>query len=67
MFLFIDVHNFKALNDQRGFEEGDRFLIAVGRYIAEVFHDSLFGRPVSKEELCARIDRGELVVSAAPL
>ena len=44
VFLFIDVHNFKAFNDQRGFEAGDRFLIAVGKFISDIFHDSLYGR-----------------------
>ena len=44
VFLFIDVHNFKAFNDQRGFEAGDKFLITLAGYIAEVFHDSLYGR-----------------------
>lgn len=43
-FLFIDVHNFKAFNDQRGFEEGDRFLINIGKSISEIFADSLCAR-----------------------
>ena len=42
--LFIDVHNFKAFNDQRGFEEGDKFLVALGKHISDTFHDSLCGR-----------------------
>ena len=44
VLLFIDVHNFKAFNDQRGFEAGDRFLVALGAYISEIFRGSLFGR-----------------------
>ena len=44
VLLFIDIHNFKAFNDQRGFEEGDRFLVAIGKYLSEVFHGSLFAR-----------------------
>ena len=44
VLLFIDVHNFKAFNDQRGFEAGDRFLIAFGKHLAETFRDSLYGR-----------------------
>ncbi len=40
----IDVHNFKAFNDQRGFEEGDKFLIALGKTISDLFGDSLCGR-----------------------
>ena len=44
VFLFIDVHNFKAFNIQRGFSEGDKFLIAIGKYVSEVFNDSLCAR-----------------------
>jgi len=44
VFLFLNVHNFKAFNDQRGFEGGNNFLVALGRKISEVFHDSLYGR-----------------------
>ena len=44
VFLFLDVHNFKAFNDQRGFEEGDKFLITIGKYISDIFHDSLCAR-----------------------
>ena len=44
VLLFLDVHNFKAFNDQRGFEAGDRFLIAIARDIADIFGDSLYGR-----------------------
>ena len=44
VLLFIDVHNFKAFNDQRGFEEGDRFLCAIGRYVSDIFRDSLCAR-----------------------
>ena len=44
VFLFLDVHNFKAFNDQRGFEAGDKFLVAIGKYISDIFHDSLCAR-----------------------
>lgn len=44
VFLFIDVNNFKSFNDQRGFEAGDRFLLAIGEFISEVFPDALCGR-----------------------
>lgn len=44
VFLFFDVHNFKAFNDQRGFEAGDRFLVAIAQYISDVFRGSLCGR-----------------------
>ena len=44
VFLFLDVHNFKAFNDQRGFEEGDKFIIAISKYISSIFQDSLYAR-----------------------
>ncbi len=44
VFLFLDVHNFKAFNDQRGFEEGNKFLIAIGKKLSELFDDSLCAR-----------------------
>ena len=44
VFLFLNVHNFKAFNDQRGFVAGDRFLIALGKAISDVFGDSLYAR-----------------------
>ena len=44
VLIFVDVHNFKAFNDQRGFEAGDRFLVAIGGYLSDVFSDSLYGR-----------------------
>ncbi|MER2151259.1 MAG: EAL domain-containing protein, partial [Candidatus Limivicinus sp.] len=44
VLLFIDIHNFKALNDQRGFKAGDEFLITVAKYISDIFQDSLCGR-----------------------
>ena len=44
VFLFLNIHNFKAFNDQRGFEEGDKFLITIGKIISAVFSDSLCAR-----------------------
>ena len=44
VLLFIDVHNFKAFNDQRGFEKGDEFLVAIGKSLSELFNDSLCAR-----------------------
>ena len=44
MLLFLDVHNFKAFNDQRGFEAGNQFLASFGQFIAEAFQDSLYAR-----------------------
>ena len=71
VLLFIDVHNFKAFNDQRGFEAGDRFLISIGRHIADVFSGSLYGRQADDhfvvltgiEGLTERLDRLNALVS----
>ena len=71
VLLFIDVHNFKAFNDQRGFEAGDRFLVSIGRHIADVFAGSLCGRQADDhfvvltetEGLTERLDRLNDLVS----
>ena len=66
VFLFLDVHNFKAFNDQRGFEAGDRFLAAIGGYVSDVFGDSLCARQAddhfvvltdTTKDLTARLNR----------
>ena len=44
VYLFVDIHNFKAYNDKRGFEEGNNFLRTIGDYISEVFAGDLFAR-----------------------
>ena len=44
VFLFLDVHNFKAFNDQRGFEAGDRFLTTIGGHVCDIFQNSLCAR-----------------------
>ena len=38
------MHNFKAFNDQRGFEAGNRFLVTIAKYITDLFPDSLCAR-----------------------
>lgn len=60
VLLFIDVHNFKAFNDQRGFEAGDRFLVAFGKYIADIFYDSLYGRQADDHFVVLAKTRGLL-------
>ena len=44
VYVFIDIHNFKAYNDKRGFEEGNNFLRTIGNYISEVFKTDLYAR-----------------------
>ena len=44
VLLFIDIHNFKSFNNQRGFEAGNDFLIKVGQLLRDIFKDSLYAR-----------------------
>ena len=57
-YLFIDVHNFKAFNDQRGFEEGNKFLIAVGEFISRLFNDSLYARQADDHYVILTLSNG---------
>ena len=38
LYLFINVTNFKVYNDQKGFEQGNKFLKDVGQILSEVFN-----------------------------
>ena len=58
VLLFIDIHNFKALNDQRGFKAGDQFLITVAKYISDIFQDSLCGRQADDHFVVLTKDEG---------
>lgn len=44
IFLFINIFNFRAINDQRGFEAGDEFLVKFGKYIKSIFSGDLVAR-----------------------
>ncbi len=44
VYLFMDIASFKVFNDQRGFEEGNRFLKEVGNVLTELFPKSLISR-----------------------
>ena len=43
-FLYIDIHNFKAYNDQHGFVKGNNFLNTMANTLRELFSDSLYAR-----------------------
>jgi len=58
VFLFLDIHNFKAFNDQRGFEEGDRFLSTIGRSISDIFRGSLCARQADDHFVVLTISDG---------
>ncbi len=44
VYLFINIVGFKIYNDQKGFEEGNRFLREIGAILTEVFDDALISR-----------------------
>ena len=44
MYLFLDITSFKIFNDQRGFEEGNRFLREVGFILTNHLYDGLVSR-----------------------
>lgn len=44
IFLFINLRSFKLVNDQRGFEAGNKFLINAGKIIQESFPDAFVSR-----------------------
>lgn len=44
IYLFFNITNFKIYNDQRGFDEGNKFLKVFGGLLHEVFVDDLITR-----------------------
>ena len=44
IILFLDVENFKALNEKYGFESGNAFLAKFAGQITEIFNDSVVAR-----------------------
>lgn len=43
-YLFMDITSFKTFNDQKGFEEGNRFLNEVAHILTNTFPDGLVSR-----------------------
>ena len=44
IFLFMDITSFKIFNDQRGFEEGNKFLKEVGDFLIKSFRNAIISR-----------------------
>ena len=38
VYLFINITNFKIYNDQKGFEQGNKFLKDIGQILSEIFN-----------------------------
>ena len=44
IYLFMDIASFKVLNDQKGFETGNEFLINVGKILTKLFPTGIIAR-----------------------
>ena len=44
IFLFMNLANFRAINDQKGFDAGDEFLIKFAEIIKDIFKGDLVSR-----------------------
>jgi len=48
--VFLDMDNFKLVNDQYGHDAGDRFLIVIGDRIRSLFNENVFGARFGGDE-----------------
>jgi len=53
MLLFINIDDFKAVNDTFGHSVGDGILIAVGKYLRAAFSEEVFVSRISGDEFTA--------------
>jgi len=53
MLLFINIDDFKAVNDTFGHSVGDGILIAVGKYLRTAFSEEVFVSRISGDEFTA--------------
>lgn len=44
IYLFINIFNFRAINDQKGFDQGDKFIIRLSKIVKEIFKGDLTAR-----------------------
>ncbi len=44
MYLFLNIFNFRVINDRLGFETGDEFIVNFSKRLNEVFNDELVAR-----------------------
>ena len=57
IYLYINLVNFKNINDQRGFNDGDNFLRSFAKCIQEVFDNDLIARQADDHfAVCTKID-----------
>ena len=45
IFVFANVRGFKVYNDQKGFEQGNKFLKDIGQMIEKAFNGAMVSRP----------------------
>lgn len=57
--IFIDIDNFKQLNDTSGHEYGDKILIKVGETLKYLLEGKGFACRFGGEELCAIVTNGK--------
>ena len=57
MILFFNLSNFKTINDQRGFEKGNQFLISAGNILLQAF---------GKDSYCCRQSDDHYLVYVDP-
>jgi len=65
IFVYLDVENFRPLNEKYGFESGNSFIKKFAGQVIDVFYDGLVGRPgddhfvvlCDKEDLEKRITK----------
>ena len=43
-FLFVNLSNFRIINNQKGFEEGDKLIIKFSELLKEIFNNDLVAR-----------------------
>jgi diguanylate cyclase (GGDEF)-like protein/PAS domain S-box-containing protein len=65
LLLYIDIDNFKSINDQHGHLEGDRVLADIGQLLRNCYRDSdILARVAGGIDVLARMGGDEFVVLA---
>lgn len=62
--IFIDIDNFKQLNDTKGHDEGDKVLIAVGRLLQDALYNKGLACRAGGEEMVGIVTSGDATLIA---